>query len=178
MNCNAKSGLWVFAAVGSILVSFSLAREEDSCKPVFDALTKLATTPSHSYSTYTSPSIQAGKPTNSEGIYFQDKAFMRLNGTWMNGAETPKETLDREQENRKRGHATCMVVRSESVSGEAATVYSLHSQSEHTKENAEIWIANGTGLPLREEADIDIGESTGKSHLSTRYEYSNVHPPM
>jgi hypothetical protein len=177
MNCNVKSSLWLFA-VGSILASFSSARAEDSCRPVFDALTKLATTPTHSYSTYASPSIQAGKPTSSESIYFHDKAFMRLNGTWMTGPETPKETLDREQENRKRGHATCSVVRSEPVNGEEAIVYSLHSQSEHAKEIAEIWISNRTKLPLREEADIDIGESTGKSHLSIRYEYNNVHPPM
>jgi hypothetical protein len=32
-------------------------------------------------------------------------------------------------------------------------------------------------LPLRSEIDMDVGGSMGKSHRSSRYEYSNVQPP-
>jgi hypothetical protein len=32
-------------------------------------------------------------------------------------------------------------------------------------------------VPLRTEMDIDVGGSMGKSHMSVRYDYINVHPP-
>jgi hypothetical protein len=36
-----------------------------------------------------------------------------------------------------------------------------------------VWIANGTGLPLREESQLgDVG-----SRISTRFDYADVRPP-
>jgi hypothetical protein len=32
-------------------------------------------------------------------------------------------------------------------------------------------------VPLRTELDMDVGGSKGKSHMSMRYDYNNVHPP-
>jgi hypothetical protein len=151
------------------------ARAADSCQPVFDALTKVVTTPSHSYSTHT----KNGKPISSETIYTQGKAFIRVNGKWMKSPDDPKEILQEEAENRKHGTATCQIVREESVNGQPATVYSLHSKTDYATEDAQMWIAKGTGLPLREEMDMDVGGGTaGKSHVSIRYEYGNIQPPM
>ena len=42
-------------------------RGADSCQPVFDALTKVATTPSHSYTSSTD--VNGGKPTEAETIF-------------------------------------------------------------------------------------------------------------
>ncbi|HEY6764015.1 MAG TPA: hypothetical protein VI386_04535 [Candidatus Sulfotelmatobacter sp.] len=52
------------------LVASSLAA--DSCQPVFDAITKIVTTPSHSYST----SVVNGKARSTEIIYVQGKTYM------------------------------------------------------------------------------------------------------
>jgi hypothetical protein len=38
------------------------------------------------------------------------------------------------------------------------------------------WIAQGTGLTLRSDSDIDTGDGE-KNHVSSRYEYTNVHAP-
>jgi hypothetical protein len=46
------------------------------------------------------------------------------------------------------------------------------------KEDSQIWISKTTGLPLREEQDVDMGAEIGKQHRSARFEYSNVKPPM
>lgn len=147
----------------------------DSCQPVFDAITKVVTTPSHSYSTHT----MNRKQVISETIYTQGKGFIRVNGKWMKSPDGPKEVLEQEVENRKHETATCQAVREESVNGQSTTVYSLHSKTENATEDAQIWISKGTGLPLREEMDMDVGGgAVGKSHFSTRYEYGNVHPPM
>lgn len=42
------------------------ARAADSCQPVFDALIKIATTPSHSYTT--GAGVKGAKPTEAETI--------------------------------------------------------------------------------------------------------------
>lgn len=170
--------LLAFASALLVIVSFSAsrARAADSCDPVFNALTKVVTTPSHSYSTDTTS--KGSQTTNAEMIYLPSKSYMRISGKWMENPETPSEILQQEQQNRKRGKATCRLVRDESVNGEPAALYSLHSESENAKEDAQMWISKRTGLPLREELDMDVGGSSGKSHLSTRYEYGNVKPPM
>ena len=159
----------------TVLQSPALLHAQDGCQPIFDALTKAATTSSHSYSIHT----LLGKTTSSETIYAQNKAFIRVKGKWMASPDGPKEILEQESENRKQGAATCKVVREESVNGQPATVYSLHSKTEDGTEDAQMWIAKGTGLPLRKEMDMDVGGGNmGKSHVSIRYEYGNIHPPM
>jgi hypothetical protein len=64
------------------------------------------------------------------------------------------------------------------VGTEAAVLYSMHTESEDAKEDGQIWISNNTGLPLREEQDIDVRGAAGKEHRSTRFVYGNIQPPM
>ena len=90
---------------------------------------------------------------------------------------TVQQMLEQEKENREHGTATCRYLREEVVGGEAAAVYSAHSENEDVKSDGQVWISK-KGLPLREELDIDIGDPS-KIHHSVRYEYSNVQaPPM
>ncbi len=178
VNRQSASTLFAFLVVMTVPLCSSTVHAEDSCQPVFDALTKMTSTSNHSYTILTNPSMFGGKPTSTETIYFRDKAFMKLNGAWVTAPESPKETLARDEDNRRRGHAVCQFIRYDSVKGEAAALYSMHSQAEHSKEDAQFWISRISGLPLRGEFDMDIGGSDGKSHLSTRYEYSDVRPPM
>ena len=153
----------------------STAHAQDSCQPVFDALTKVAATPNHSYSTHT----MQGKTISSETVYARDKAFIRVNGKWTVSPDSPKEILEQQNENRRNGTPACKIVRQESLNGQPATVYSLHNKTENGTEDAQIWIAKSTSLPLREEMDMDVGGGNlGKSHVSIRYEYGNIQPPM
>jgi hypothetical protein len=70
------------------------------------------------------------------------------------------------------------LLRSEAVNGEAAVVYSLHREPQDFKEDSQIWISKSSGLPLREEQDVDMGGQIGKQHNSGRFEYGNIQPPM
>jgi hypothetical protein len=150
------------------------ARASDSCRPVFDALKTLITTASHSYST----GAVNGKSTSTETIYVQGKTYMFARGRWMVNPVTPAEVLAQEMETEEQGESTCQFVRNEPVNGEAAAVYSLRRETETRKEEGQMWISKLTGRALREEVDVDYGGSLGKGHLSARYEYSNVKPPM
>ncbi len=165
-----------FALVAATVCWSATASAQDSCQPIYDALTRLATTPSHSYASMTDPS--GGKATATEFIYMQDKTYMKVGSNWTHGPITPKELLEKEMQNRKNSHAKCQLVRSDSTEGQAATLYSLHGENEHSKEDAQVWVSKTTGLPLREEADVELSASPGKRHVSNRYEYGNVRAPM
>jgi hypothetical protein len=57
-------------------------------------------------------------------------------------------------------------------------VYSMHRETEGSKEDDQMWISKLTGRPLRDEQDVDMGRNAGKDHRSVRFEYSNVQPPQ
>ena len=70
-------------------------------------------------------------------------------------------------------------MRDESLHGESAAVFSAHQKNGDFTTDAQIWISKSKGLVLREEEDMDVGGgASGKSHLSIRYEYSNVQAPL
>jgi hypothetical protein len=170
----------VFAlSVLSLLVmgQATTARAADGCQPVYDALTKILTTPSHSYSTQTAPLVN-GQQRKVETIYVQGKTYMLVRGKWMLSPVTPADVLKQELQNEKQGKSTCQLVRNETVNGEAAAVYSMRRETEAAKEDGQIWISKSSGLALRKEVDMEYGGKLGKMHLIGRYEYSNVKPPM
>jgi len=108
----------------------------------------------------------------------QGKKYIRANGKWMDPRVTTAEVLDQEKENEKSGKSSCQFVRSESVNGDSASLYHMQRETENFKEDSQIWISKSTGLPLREEQDMDYGGAIGKRHNSGRFEYGNVQPPM
>jgi len=150
------------------------AMAADSCQSVFDALTKVITTPSHSYTTHTAVAAHGGTET----IYVDGKIYIRTSGKWMQSPVTVAEVLEQEKENEKQGKSSCNFVRNEFVGAEPAMVYSMHRETDGFKEDDQMWISKLTGRPLRGEQDVDMGRNAGKDHCSTRFEYSNVHPPQ
>ena len=152
------------------------ARAADSCQPVFDALQKLVTTPSHSYTTSTA--AKGATPRTAETIMVQGKKYFRTNGKWMDARVTTQDVLEQEKENEKGGKSSCQLVRSESVDGASASLYHLRRETENFKEDSQIWISTARGVPLREEQDIEMGGSIGKRHNSAHFEYTNIRPPM
>ncbi|HEY6764016.1 MAG TPA: hypothetical protein VI386_04540 [Candidatus Sulfotelmatobacter sp.] len=101
-----------------------------------------------------------------------------MKGKWWLTPMTPDDVLQQEMENRANSKATCQFLRNESVNGEPAAVYSMRRETESRKEDGQLWISKANGRALQEEIDVDNGGAMGKSHLSARYEYSNVKPPM
>lgn len=151
-------------------------RGADSCQPVFDALTKVATTPSHSYTSSTD--VNGGKPTEAETIFANGQKYIRVHGKWMRIPVTSQDVLEQEKEKEEKGKSTCQFLRSESVNGEAAKLYSIHREYEEVKEDGQMWVSTSTRLLLRVEEDVDNRGNNKKKHQSTRFEYDNVRPPM
>jgi hypothetical protein len=91
---------------------------------------------------------------------------------------TSQDVVEQEKEEQQHGKSTCQFLRSESVNGEAAMLYSMHREYEEVKEDGEMWLSRGAGLLLRVEEDIDNRGNKVKDHRSTRFEYGDVRPPM
>jgi hypothetical protein len=161
----------------AMFLSFAASvRAADFCQPVFDALTKVATTPSHSYTTNTA--VNGGKPADAETIFANGQKYIRVRGKWMRIPVTSQDVLEQEKEKEEKGRSTCQFLRSESVNGEAAKLYSMHREYDDVKEDGQMWVSTSTGLLLRVEEDVDNRGNKKKEHQSTRFEYSNVQPPM
>jgi hypothetical protein len=170
---------WIRAlgfAVLALAYTGNAMADDASCKPVFDAITRLVKTPNHQYLTQSSDApgnaAQAG-----EMIFTGRTTYILHDGKWQASAVTPEETLKRDEENRKNSATSCKAVRDESVEGVNATVYTLHSESKFGRSEGQIWISKASALPLRQKIDLAVDGVTGKSHVETRFVYSGIEAP-
>ena len=120
-----------FICILLILASMAshYAMAADSCQPVFDALTKVVTTPSHSYTTHTAAAAHGG----TEKIYVDGKIYIRASGKWMQSPVTIAEVLEQEKEKEKQGKSTCNFVHNEFAWAEPAMVYSMHRETDGSR---------------------------------------------
>jgi hypothetical protein len=148
-----------------------------ACNPAMDAMLKQISTPTH---VYASQALGPhGKPRAMELIYADGVIYMQIGGAWKRSPLSVQDMRKQEEENRRNAKSMdCRYLRDETVNGEAAAVYHLQAVTEaDTKSDSTLWISKRTGLPLKSENDIDIGDPGSKQHLSTRYEYTGVRPP-
>lgn len=172
---NRLSARALFVALLAVALAAS-AHAADSCQPVFDALTKVATTPNHSHTTNTA--VNDGKAAEGETIFANGQKYIRAHGKWMRIPVTSQDVLEQEKEKEEKGKSTCQLLRRESVNGEAAMVYSMHREYDEVKEDGQMWVSASTGLLLRVEEDVDNRGNKKKEHQSTRFEYGNIRPPV
>lgn len=152
------------------------AHGADPCQPVFDALIKVATTPSHSYTKSTGGN--GGQPAEAETIFANGQKYIRARGKWMRIPVTSQDVVDQEKEKEQRGTSTCQLLRNEPVNGDPAMLFSVRREYEGAKEDGQMWVSRGSGLLLRVEEDFDNRGNNVKEHRSTRFEYGDVRPPM
>ena len=154
---------------GPLLIGSKPLKAQDDCKLVLDAMTKLIDTPTHAYVTMNI----GGNPQTGESIYAGGLVYAKYGGKWSAGTTT-KEMKEIADKNRQNNKTTCRYLKDEPINGEMTAVYSVHDVSPKSTSDSKTWISKAKGLPLRSDIDME----GGKSHISTRYEYGNVKPPM
>ncbi|HEY1464865.1 MAG TPA: hypothetical protein VGF44_15725 [Terriglobales bacterium] len=164
--------IFAFSLFASLMVMAFVAPSSaaDSCQPLVNAVSKLATTPTHIYA---STGDGSDKPTNVEMIYIHGDVYGKVGSGWMRTNLKTQDMVAQTQDKEKGG--SCRYLKDESVGGEAADVYSERSQSGEAQ--SQVWISKSRGLLLREETDISSGGKGPATHMSMRYEYSNVQTP-
>jgi hypothetical protein len=148
-----------------LFLSTPLCRSQDaSCKAVADAQILLAKTPHHVVST----DVQPGRIVNSESISTPGGVFWRSNGIWHRSTSSMQE-FSRATADALKELRGCNRVGDELVDARPATKYTLHNAASGGDET--VWIAKGSGLPLKTEALIE------SRRISSHYDYSNIQPP-
>jgi hypothetical protein len=161
----------ILGVCGALGASRPAAAQASGCKPVTDAMLKVATTPHHT--------VPTDGAQTSETIVVDNATYVRIKGVWHKSPMTPQQQLQQEQENIKNVKVyTCTPLRSETVNGIAAIAYKVHSETPDVGiSDGTVWIAPSLGLPLK--ADEDITTSAGpKMHMSIAWDYANVHAPV
>ncbi len=159
----------ILSATGAALLG-----ADNPCKPVFDAMTKVITTPCHIYNKTVDE--KASKTIESEAIYVGGAIFMMREGTWSRSPITPERMKETQKQNREGANATCAYVRDEEINGQPAALYTSHAENPSVKSDSEIWISKSKGLPLKQELQMEF-EGRGKRHTTVRYEYENIEAP-
>ena len=154
------------------------ASAQGDCKTVFDADDKLIATDHRAFATH-SPVGRTGNAETNESVMVGGVTYVKVKGGWHKSPMTVAQLREQKAENRKNAKSvSCRYLRDESVDGEVARVFSVHSETEDNKSDGTIWISKSRGLPLRQEQDDDMGGSAAdKMHYSIRYEYTNVTAP-
>jgi hypothetical protein len=165
------------ALVMSSLGAAPANAEDTVCKVVFAAMTKLATTPSHTFLT-TIRGAQKSGGRLSESINTGASRYIQVNGKWMASPLTTKEMLAQEEENRRNSKELhCSYLRDEVIAGESTAVYVSHSKSEFAVSDARVWISKRTGLPLKQEIDLSSDGQQSATHYASRYVYDGIRAP-
>jgi hypothetical protein len=148
-------------------------RAQDDCKLLqkvtADALNKVHNTPTH---VYTTTRIN-GQSFSSEIIYAAGSMYAKANGKWISaGSIKDVEQSEQAMQHDANSKDTCRLLKEESVNGEVASVYNSHSETPKGTVDLQFWISKANGKLLRQEM------SSNGALISSRYDYSNVKPPL
>lgn len=143
------------------------------CQAMMDAGAKQFSVPSHAFMTSTGISSALSQ---SEMINVNGVTYAMVNGTWMKSPVSVEQLIQqsRAQVASAKAH-TCQAMPEETVDGVATSVYTSHTVTATGATDSRVWIAKATGLPIKSEIDMTMGDR--KSHTSVRYEYNNVTAP-
>lgn len=171
MNFWRRLSLLVFSmALG--LSATGVRADDAACQAVLDAVIKQAGVPVRQMITIESAS-SPGKPLKSEIIRLGDTLYMQIGSQWVTRPyDSQKAVSDSRQSMQKATH-TCARVRSDTVDGKQATLYSVQTRGEQGATNSEIWIG-ADGLPIQQHTDM---QGPSKSRHEVRFDYANVTAP-
>jgi hypothetical protein len=174
------AGIAGFAAA-AICTAVPALAQGGSCAPIFAAQLKLLDTPHHAISidsAGTDKELHNGKPQSVEMVQIGGTTYILYKGKWMKSPLTVDAMKKQEAENIKNSKSACAFVRNETVNGESAALYTIHSVNDAATSDGQEWISKSRGVPVRTAVTIDTGGgATGKRHTVTNFDYSNVQKP-
>lgn len=175
MNQRILASCTIFA-IGCAAAGTVVHAADPACKPVFDAMTKMAGTPNHQYLTQTAAYHAAS--TGGEIVTTANAMYIKAAGAWHRDTYNPQQQMAEMREAAATKPVTCKHVRDESVNGEPAALYATREkQDDGDVVDSQLWISKSRGLPVRQTIDIDVGGKFGKSHSELRIDYTNVQAP-
>ncbi|MBS0431789.1 MAG: hypothetical protein JSS21_05225 [Proteobacteria bacterium] len=149
---------------------------DPACKPVFDAMVKMAGTPNHQY--LSESAAYRAAPGSGEIITTSSAMYVKVSGAWHKDVYNPQQQMAEMREAATSKPMTCTHLRDEAVAGEPTALYATtEKQDDGDTVDSQLWISKSRGLPVRQTIDVDVGGKAGKSHSELRIDYKNVQAP-
>jgi hypothetical protein len=174
----SRSTFGILSIVVVIMIAYVLCgalplRAQDDCKLLekltADALHKVHNTPTHVYTT----SKINGQSFGSEIIYAAGSMYVKSNGKWISGGSIKDmEQTEQQLQHNANSKDTCRQLKDESINGEVAAVYNSHSETPKGTIDLQVWISKANSNLLRQDM------TSNGVLMSSRYEYSDVKPPL
>jgi hypothetical protein len=98
--------------------------------------------------------------------------YLLVNGKWTSHPIDVKKEAGETAAAMKARSQTCTRLGEETLAGQAAKVYAVHSNDADA--DSKVWIANASGLLLGQDIAND---GAGGNGMSIRYDYANIQPP-
>lgn len=164
-----KTALWDILATLPILVSSPLPALAGDCAPVIAAALAIAGKP---YSTTMTRTGKDGQPAISHMVQTMTASYIETHGKWHSMAISSQDRIDNFNETMQIAKMICDVVGSDSVNGQAATVYDLAVENDGAVSKDKLWIS-AEQLILR--AQYQSQDTPGP--IDSVYDYTHVEPP-
>lgn len=166
-------GLSVLVLAMALGVSGGGARADDAaCQVVLEAVIKQAGVPVRQTINIES-AASPGKPLKGEIIRLGDTLYMKAGSQWVaRPYDGQKAVNDSRQAMQKAAHS-CARVRSDTIDGKPATLYSVQTKGEQGTADSEIWIG-ADGLPARQRTEM---QGADKARHEVRFDYADVTAP-
>ena len=137
----------------------------DDCAAMLNASIAVAKTP------YSATVVKTGAMSGTDQVIYTGKVmYVQTRGVWHGLVMTPDEIVAEAKEKDKVKHS-CERLGDESVGGEAATLYAMHTDTEAGHVDSRIWISKLRGLLLKSE--IHLQNAT----MVETFKYGAVTPP-
>jgi hypothetical protein len=172
--------LAAFAIAVALCAGSSAGAQSPQCAVPMNAMLKVFESPFHMNmvdTAGTDKGLHHGQPTVSEETFVNNAMYIHINGKWVRSPVSVSDMRKDMLEKLKTDKSTCTHVRDESVNGESASMWSVHSPTEDGDTDSQLWISKSRGVVLRMDIRIDVGGAMGKSHMVSNYDYANIHAP-
>jgi hypothetical protein len=157
-----------FAASATFFAALPFAASADDCDTAWGAMRAGMQKP---YASTITMTHKDGKPQTSHAVMMGDKMYVEVQGAWHAVPMTTTEMLADMDRKRKTTKAVCHRVGDETVSGQPATIYAVHSENEGHVSDNKIWVSKALGVPIKTESNL------GDMVVVSDMDYSNVHAP-
>jgi len=150
--------------------------DDAACQAVLDAVIKQATIPVHQKISIESASMP-GKALQSEMIRTGDTLYMQIRGQWTSRPYDAQKAVNDARQAMQKAEHNCTRVRSETVDGQPADLYSVEAKTASGGTDSQIWISPASGLPLRQHT-VMLGQGSAKAQHDVHFHYADVRAPQ
>ncbi|HEX3429651.1 MAG TPA: hypothetical protein VHT03_02100 [Rhizomicrobium sp.] len=180
---------WIVFGAGLCAVTPALAMDP-ACQAPLAVQTDLRNRPFHMYITSemkfsggrlsaAAASIGVAGARKSEEIWTGKDVYVLNNGRWIemntSFAEMQKDATDDPDSRKAREAERCAALPDETVYGQSAAVYRMHTHNLERDVDTKIWVSKSSRLLLKSEFTTNAGST--KNFATSRYEYTGVQAP-